>query len=101
MLTDLCCCCISGEKAGRTLIGKDEPTIWHEALSALPPLKILGGSVAVDDWALERLRSEGEALLENEAKVFEQDLGKRLNLRIAGLPSEEIFQGNKASHALP
>ena len=52
------------------------PTIWHEALKSLPALAKSDSAAAIDDWALEKLRTEGEAALDNEAKVFEQDLGE-------------------------
>ena len=57
-------------------MGKDEPSIWHEALSSLPSLPPTTSDSAVDEWTLERIRNEAEAALANEAKIFEQDLGK-------------------------
>lgn len=73
----------AGEKAGKTLVGKDEPSIWHEALSSLASLPLDESDIAVDEWALERLRNEAEAALANEAKIFEQDLGEAL---LSGYP---------------
>lgn len=46
----------------------------------MPKMQQNKNSLEIDEWALEKLRSEGEAALDNEAKVFEQDLGKASRL---------------------
>ena len=66
---------------GKTLVGKDEATVWYEALEALPKLPGNGGGGApADETLLEDLRNQGEQALENEAAVFEQDLSKSVVL---------------------
>jgi hypothetical protein len=60
-------------------VGKDEPTVWYEALESLPRLPGNGGAAAAaDEFLMERLRNEAEVALENEAAIFEQDLSECL-----------------------
>jgi hypothetical protein len=78
--------------AAKSLIGKDDPTIWHQAAAALPSLDAInatipkpaadGSSAAAkpqehEDDLVERLRQQGEALAEAEGVVFERDLERR------------------------
>jgi hypothetical protein len=46
----------AGEKQGKSLLGKDEPTIWYEAAAALPPLPAT--SETVSDEVVEQLRMQ-------------------------------------------
>lgn len=71
-------------KGFKSLLGKDEPVLWHEAAKAVVsrvlaanPNAGKASTQAVNETLLESKRSHCEALLENEAQAFEQDLAKR------------------------
>mmetsp|Transcript_8714 Transcript_8714/g.18540 ORF Transcript_8714/g.18540 Transcript_8714/m.18540 type:complete len:1163 (-) Transcript_8714:938-4426(-) len=69
-----------GEERGfKSLLGKDDATIWYEAASALPPLPAPAaeqdGEPDLDQ--VERLRQEGEQLIENEVQAFDRELQRR------------------------
>ena len=72
------------DKGFRSLLGSSDPTIWHQALEALPPLMAPApdasavGSLSEPDLdRIETLRQAGERLVEVEASVFDRELQKR------------------------
>jgi hypothetical protein len=66
----------AGEARGRSLLGRDEPTVWHEAAAALPRINA-AGAPPLDDEAADALRARAEALLERESALFEKDVTSR------------------------
>jgi hypothetical protein len=67
-----------GAGSGKSLLGRDEPTIWYEAAAGLPPLKDADtAGPPLDEAAAAVLRQRAEALLDHEAAVFEKDLARR------------------------
>ncbi len=85
----------AGEKRGQaSLLGRDEPTIWFEALDALAPLDIKGSIPQIDEWALEERRNTAEAALENEAEAFERDLGESISLETISDPAMRLRHVN-------
>ena len=68
-----------GESRGKSLLARDEPSIWFEAAASLDPLPDPQTSSAqpLDDSAAQAVRARAEQLLEHEAQVFERDLAKR------------------------
>jgi ribosome biogenesis protein MAK21 len=66
----------AGEARGRSLLGKDEPTIWYEAAAGLPRLDP-GGQPPLDESASEGLRQKAEGLVEREAAAFEKEMAGR------------------------
>ena len=68
---------LSGEDAGRSLLGTSDPTVWHVALDSMPPLTGAPPEGEPDLDLVETLRQEGERLIETEAAVFERDLQVR------------------------
>ncbi len=67
---------VAGEKAGRSLLGKDEPTVWYEALEAIAQTPADGQASRLDETEMESLRNEAEAATANEALLFEQNLSE-------------------------
>lgn len=72
------CTAVAGEKAGKSLLGRDEPTVWYEALEAAAPSQGNSQPAQLDDSAVESLRNEADAATANEALVFEQNLSEPL-----------------------
>lgn len=67
-----------GAGTGKSLLGRDEPTIWYEAAAGLPPLKDADAAgPPLDEAAAAAMRQRAEALLDHEAAVFEKDLARR------------------------
>lgn len=65
----------AGEKHGKSLLGKDEPTIWYQAAAALPALP--PASEQLPDDVIDNLRTQGEQLLEAEAAAFQKELQRK------------------------
>ena len=73
------------DKGFRSLLGSSDPTVWHQALEALPPLRApapdasaaAGTQSEPDLDRIETLRQAGERLVEVEASVFDREFQKR------------------------
>lgn len=58
-----------------SLLGRNEPGLWYEAATVLAPLgteAAAAGSVGPD--RMQELQQQGEAALENEARLFDRDM---------------------------
>jgi len=66
--------CCAGEKQGKSLLGADEPSLWHEAAAALPPVDSAAQqSLSVDE--VEEKRLVAEEAMAGEAASFEKAFG--------------------------
>lgn len=63
--------------AGKSLLVRDDGNIWYEAAALLPPVPLPSSSAEPDLDLVEKLRQEGEKLMEAEAASFERELEKR------------------------
>ena len=65
------------KKATASLLGRDEPAVWHVAAAALPPIEAAAAAAAapLSETEIEAKRQTAEGALENEARVFQNDLG--------------------------
>eukprot|EP00798_Chlamydomonas_sp_ICE-L_P018712 gene18712-25235_t len=66
-----------GGATGKSLLGRDDASIWYEAASALPPLELVDDDGEEDPDLVERMRQQGELMLEAETASFEKDMSKR------------------------
>ncbi|KAK9820060.1 hypothetical protein WJX72_005600 [[Myrmecia] bisecta] len=65
-----------GEKLGLpSLLGRDESPVWYVAAAALPQYP--ADAVTTDEALIEERRAVAERALENEAALFEKDLGRK------------------------
>ena len=72
----------AGEARGqKSLVQRDEPTIWYEAAAALPPLPASASATpalgSIDPDLYENCRVKAEALLEQEAAAYEREMSRR------------------------
>ena len=63
--------------AGKSLLVRDDGNVWFEASALLPPVPLSSSAAEPDFDLVEKLRQEGEKLLEAEASSFERELEKR------------------------
>ena len=63
--------------AGKSLLVRDDGNVWFEASALLPSLPSSSSVTDPDLDLVEKLRQEGEQLLEAEAASFERELEKR------------------------
>lgn len=70
----LCSHPFTGEKYGKSLLGKDEPAVWYQAAAALPALP---PCEQVSDEVVDQLRGQCEQLLEAESAAFAKDMQRR------------------------
>mmetsp|Transcript_50616 Transcript_50616/g.161995 ORF Transcript_50616/g.161995 Transcript_50616/m.161995 type:complete len:193 (-) Transcript_50616:179-757(-) len=65
----------AGTMRPRSILGKDEPARWHEALDQLPPIPGRKGPCR-DDEVISSKRAQAEAAVEAEVKAFQHNLSK-------------------------
>ena len=65
----------AGVKAGKPLLGDDSPSLWYEALAALPPLKDASAAPQLAAEEVEERRAAAEQAMQAEAAAFEASLG--------------------------
>ena len=73
-------CVSAGEKRKASLLSRTEPSLWYEAAAGLPalPAEAMATATAAE-WTESELKARkavAERALENEAVVFEQELGE-------------------------
>lgn len=64
-----------GDKLGKSILDKDEASLWYEAAAALP--KPTSNKLETDDAVIEQKRHHAEQLLETEVVLFETMLQRR------------------------
>ena len=72
----------AGEKREASLLSRTEPSLWYEAAAGLPalPAEAVAAAAAAEltEPELKARKAVAERALENEAAVFEQELGERV-----------------------
>ena len=72
----------TGEKRKVSLLSRTEPSLWYEAAAGLPalPAEAVTAAAAAEltESELKARKAVAERALENEAAVFEQELGERV-----------------------
>eukprot|EP00887_Chlorella_sp_A99_P005084 scaffold25.g5084.t1 len=66
-----------GVAAARSILPRDEPSVWHEAAARLPPLSKGAPAREAPPDVVEPRRAEAEALLRREEAAYEADVGRR------------------------
>ena len=70
----------AGEKRKASLLSRTEPSLWYEAAAGLPslPAEAVAAAAAAEltEPELKARKALAERVLENEAAVFEQELGE-------------------------
>ena len=65
---------------GPSLLGRNEPSLWYEAAAALGPCEGSAEEAPVGPDRMQQLQQQGEAALENEARLFDRDLSESLHM---------------------
>lgn len=65
-------------EGGPSLLGRNELGLWYEAAAELAPSTEAAGAGSVAPDRMQELQQQGEAALENEARLFDRDMSALL-----------------------
>ena len=69
----------TGGLIGKSLLAKDQPSVWYMAAAALPSLQVADGidKPPLNDEQVDQLRMQCDTIIANEVAAFDRDLKRR------------------------